>query len=169
MWHLEDAFDRKPQWTGVALAKLDEDSDDDNFVNSRRAIVKKNKQSKLLAISNGRDDDSDDSMPGLQSVSNSDEDDGDDDDDSDDDDDQYDDGDSSDSDSSGYDSEEEEEIRHQLRAAMDAAHESNWLDEDPNLPKELDPFQGQDHKGNPFLKLLGSLRGKFYIWARISS
>ena len=94
---------------------------------------------------------------------------GSDDDDSDDDDDQYDDGDSSDSDSSGYDSEEEEEIRHQLRAAMDAAHESNWLDGDPNLPKELDPFQGQDHKGNPFLKLLGSLRGKFYIWARISS
>ncbi|KJA27891.1 hypothetical protein HYPSUDRAFT_35071 [Hypholoma sublateritium FD-334 SS-4] len=163
LWHLEDAFDRKPQWTGVALTKLGEDSDDDSFVNSRRAIVKKNnKQSKLLAIGNGGDDESDDSMPGLQSVSNSDNDDGDDDEDSDSDDDLNDDGDSSDSDESGYNSDDEEEIRQQLRAAMDAAHESNWLDADPNLPKELDPFYGQDHKGNPFLKLLGSLRGRMF-------
>jgi hypothetical protein len=107
-----------------------------------------------LAITNGLTNNSDDSMPDLQSVSNSSDEsesisESDEDDDGDED---------EDSDDSGYDTEQEDEMRDWLREAMDTAHEADWLDT-TNAPAEIDPFQ-DDRKGNPFLRLLGSLRGK---------
>jgi hypothetical protein len=60
-------------------------------------------------------------------------------------------------DEGGYNTEEEDEMREFLREAMDTAHEADWLS-GSNLPKEIDPFRGRS-QGNPFLKLLGSLRG----------
>jgi hypothetical protein len=116
--------------------------------------VRNKKLKKPLAITSGGND-SDDSMPELQSVSNSsDEANTEDDSDSEDDHDEGED----DSDDSGYDTEEEDEMREMLREAMDTAHEADWL-HSTNAPPEIDPFLQEDRKGNPFLKLLGSLRG----------
>lgn len=111
--------------------------------------------SKPLAITSGAVEDSDDSMPELQSVSNSsDEIDSDLDEESD----EGDEG--SDSDESGYDTEEQDELREMLREAMDTAHEADWLHSaQVAQAAEIDPFEQNDSKGNPFLKLLGSLRG----------
>lgn len=110
------------------------------------------KKQKRLAITNGADYEGSDSMPELQSVSNSSDDDLENDSDSD-----FDDDDEGDSDGSDYDEEAEDEIREMLREAMDAAHEADWFES--NVSPELDPFAQEDRKGNPFLKLLGSLRG----------
>lgn len=158
LWHLEDAFDYAPQWTAVIPSKSEEDSDDDNY--GKRSVVKKknNKQAKFPAITDGSDGDSDDSMPGLQSVSDSENDD-DDDENSDSEFDPYDFGDSSEEESE-YDSEEEDEIRDKLRQAMDTAHDSNWLDAEPGVNRDIDPFMAEDK--NPFLTLLGSLRGRYF-------
>jgi hypothetical protein len=114
------------------------------------------KKDKRLAITNDADEGSG-SMPELQSVSNSSDDDLENDSDDDDDDDDDDEG---DSDGSDYDEEAEDEIREMLREAMDAAHEADWFES--NVSPELDPFAQEDRKGNPFLKLLGSLRGIFF-------
>lgn len=119
---------------------------------------------KVLQISNrpAHQDDSDGSMPGLQSVSNSsdDDDDSDEDSDSDDDLDFDDDDDDEESDESEYDEEQEDELRDMLREAMDAAHEADWF-HNTEVPVEIDPLEDV-RKGNPFLKLLGSLRGMHY-------
>ncbi|KAF9010573.1 hypothetical protein BDQ17DRAFT_1346459 [Cyathus striatus] len=66
-----------------------------------------------------------------------------------------------DSEDEGYDTEQEDEIRDLLREAMDTAHEADWF-ESSNAPAEIDPFLQEDRKGNPFLKLLGSLRGRMF-------
>ena len=113
------------------------------------------KKRKPLAITNGADYEGSDSMPELQSVSNSSDDDDLENDSSDDDDGEG----EGDSDASDYDEEAEDEIREMLREAMDAAHEADWFES--NVSPELDPFAQEDRKGNPFLKLLGSLRGIF--------
>jgi len=94
-------------------------------------------------------------MPGLQSVSDSSEDGS-----------NYDsDSDESDgystADESEYDEEAEDEIRDLLREAMDTLHEGDYdnytAESRPN--PAVDPFREDYTKGNPFLKLLGSLRG----------
>ena len=90
-------------------------------------------------------------MPGLQSVSNSSEDESDDDIDS-----ESDDG-GEDSDGSGYNTEEEDELRDLLREAMDIAHESAFFD--PTNSSPIPDAYAEERKSNPFLKLLGSLRG----------
>lgn len=95
-----------------------------------------------LAIDDDRGLYSDDSMPGLQSASDSM-------------DELYSDSRSDDSDESiEYDSEDGHLMTQLLRAAMDEALE---------MPEFFDPKQqlplDEDRKGNPFLKLLGSLRG----------
>jgi hypothetical protein len=101
---------------------------------------------------NGIAVDSDGSMPELQSVSNSSsEDESDDENESDDDDDDED-------DDSGYDTEQEDEMRDMLRAAMDAASETDFF-QSAKAPIAIDPFL-EERKNNPFLKMLGSLRGK---------
>ncbi|KAF8973070.1 hypothetical protein BDZ97DRAFT_1779193 [Flammula alnicola] len=158
LWQLEDAFNYEPQWSAFSMPKIDEDSDGERPAG--RALVKKNnKQAKLLAIANGGSDDSDGSMPGLQSVSNSDDEDEEDEDTESEE--EEEDG-ESDDDESGYNTEEEDEIRDMIREAMDAAHEADWFDSGHNVPKEIDPFAAEDRKGNPFLKLLGSLRGRMF-------
>ena len=152
LWQLEGAFDYAPQWSAIAPKSYDgfDDSDSD-IPNGRSAIVKKKK--KPLAITSGGTD-SDDSMPGLQSVSNT----SDDDEDDDDDEEEEEEEDSS-GDESGYNTEEEDEIRELWREAMDVAHEADYFDASAVQP-EIDPFSQEDRKGNPFLKMLGSLRGR---------
>jgi hypothetical protein len=125
---------------------------------------------KMLAITDGRgDDESDGSMPELQSVSDSSdesEDDmidsdqnfGDEDDDSD----EY-------GTESDYDSDEEEQYRNMLREAMDTAMA---IPEFFDAKTEVPEFEAiaEERKGNPFLKLLGSLRGRmFSSSAKLSS
>ena len=95
-------------------------------------------------------------MPGLQSVSNSSEEDSDDDIGS-----GSDDG-GEDSDGSGYNTEEEDELRDLLREAMDIAHESAFFDPTNSSP-DPDAY-AEERKSNPFLKLLGSLRGTFFCF-----
>lgn len=93
---------------------------------------------------------SDDSMPPLQDVSESDES-GDEDfsatdateDESD--------------DESEYDTDEEDDVRDMIREAMETAIEADWFSGTDSAQAEA--FEQEDKKGNPFLKLLGSLRG----------
>lgn len=94
-------------------------------------------------------------MPGLQSVSNSDDDDDDDDSESDyeSDEGEY------ESEDAGYDTDDEDEIRELWKEAMQAARDADYLDAGEH-PPEVNPFTEDDRKGNPFLKLLGSLRGE---------
>ncbi|CAA7261735.1 unnamed protein product [Cyclocybe aegerita] len=154
LWGLSDAFNYAPQWSSYFFPGLAEESDNEDM--PRLSSNNKSKKKKPLAITDGNE--SHNSMPGLQSVSNT----------SDSDDfDEYTDEDDSDeeeeeSGSEGYDTEQEDEIRDLLREAMDAAHEADWLDTSNGPPPELDPFQQEDRKGNPFLKLLGSLRGRMF-------
>lgn len=145
LWRLEDILNLKPQWSAHAV--IPGDSDSDGF----RPRAAKGGKKKPLAITAGNDS-SDDSMPGLQSVSNTS------DDDDDDDSDEYSDYESS---SDGYNTEEEDEIRELYREAMDVAHEADWFDTS-NAPAGVDPFLQEDREGNPFLKILGSLRGLSY-------
>lgn len=157
LWELTDALDLSPQWHSYYIPDLKQslDYDSDNSLGPALFSQGKKKGSKFLAITNGPGNDSDDSMPELQSVSNSsDEVDSDDDDSEDDNKDE-------DSDDSGYDTEQEDEIRDMLREAMDTAHEADWL-HSANVASEIDPFSQEDRKGNPFLRLLGSLRGKSF-------
>lgn len=151
LWQVQDALARTPQWHSVYLPNraLAYDSDED----SPAFKAGKKPRKKVLAITNGEK--SDDSMPELQSVSNSSDDDDSDDEESDADDDE-------DDDDSVYDEEQEDEIRDLLREAMDTAHEGDLFDRSQGND-DIDPFlrDGEDTgKGNAFLKLLGSLRGK---------
>lgn len=116
----------------------------------------KKKPKKLLTITDGRaDDDDDGSMPELQTVSDSS---GENDEDifaSENDEEEE----SDDDDESDYDSEEEEVYRTMLREAMDTAMAvPEFFDPKSTVP-EFDAL-AEERKGNPFLKLLGSLRGK---------
>jgi hypothetical protein len=144
---------RTPQWHSIYVPGrlLGNGSDDDDDGPPGFKGGKKPKK-KVLAITNG--DDSNGSMPELQSVSNSS-----DDDDSDDSDSEAEDDD--DDDDSDYDEEQEDEIRDLLREAMDTAHEGDLFDKAKGND-DIDPYlrDGEDTgKGNAFLKLLGSLRG----------
>ncbi|KAG5647031.1 hypothetical protein DXG03_001401 [Asterophora parasitica] len=159
LWGLTDALNPAPQWHAFYVPNLAGDSDDSDSRPYPTGLKSKKKNAKRLAITNGPANDSDDSMPELQSVSNS----------SDDFDSEDDDSSSSeeedgenDSDESGYDTEEEDELREMLREAMDTAHEEDWL-HSVRAEGGLDSFDEQDYrKGNPFLKLLGSLRGRMF-------
>uniref|UniRef100_A0A8H8CPI7 Uncharacterized protein n=1 Tax=Psilocybe cubensis TaxID=181762 RepID=A0A8H8CPI7_PSICU len=147
LWGLEEVINVKPQWS--AFAVVPGGSDLDGYSPSSVRGAKK----KPLAITAG-DESSDDSMPGLQSVSNTSDDDDDDDDDSEYSEDEY--------NSDGYNTDEEDELRELYKEAMNAAHEADWFDTS-NTPAGIDPFlQEDDRKGNPFLKILGSLRGRMF-------
>ena len=143
------------------------DDDDDEQPSMPRLKVTRQKRpggnkkpKKLLAITDGRadDDDSDGSMPELQSVSDSS---GEDDDDifvSENDEEEE----SDDDDETDYDSEDEELYRTMLREAMDTAMAiPEFFDPKTTVP-EFDAL-AEERKGNPFLKLLGSLRGEMTI------
>ncbi|KAF7305999.1 hypothetical protein HMN09_00754400 [Mycena chlorophos] len=137
LWRLHDALNRTPQWHSIYIPGLKNEKDG------------KPEKKKLLAITEAGED-SDDSMPELQSVSNSS--DGEDTVSEDESEDEEDDGDET---SSEYDEEHEDDIRDQIREAMDAAHEGDLFEHS----KEDEEEAG---KGNAFLKLLGSLRGRVF-------
>jgi hypothetical protein len=148
LWGLEGALDRTPQWNAFYMPTAGvDDSDIQGRIGGRK---------KPLAITQhggGFDEDSD-SMPGLQSVSNS----SDDDEDSD-----YDDSDEEEddeSDASGYDTDHEDQLRDLFREAMEMHQEWAFHDRE-GIHMEQDSSNKREDK-NPFLKLLGSLRGRMF-------
>lgn len=165
LWQLDDAYRRTPQWSAQYISDLATfavESEEDDAVRSLvknkypRKNVAKKPQKKVLAITDGRDDDVDnDSMPELQSVSDSstetdeytDSDD-------------YEEVDDEDYESE-YESEEEDIYRIMLREAMDAALAiPEFFDPKANVPDF--EAMADEHKENPFLKLLSSLRGRMF-------
>jgi len=167
LWQLDEALRRTPQWSAFYVPHLaghDSDTDDEDSLGlvkskgRKKGGPHKRPPKKMLAITDGHaDEDSDGSMPELQSVSDSNDSDddmldsdqnfGDEDDDSD----EYD-------TESEYDSDEEEQYRNMLREAMDTAMA---IPEFFDAKTEVPEFEAMadERKGNPFLKLLGSLRG----------
>jgi len=140
---------------------LRKDFDDEEGPPVVTPVSSRRKGLRRLAITSG--DGSADSMPGLQTVSNTEDDDDDDDDDDEDEDDDYGDEDRDvDDPDSFYDAENEDEIREMVDEAKFVAREGDFYDAGNNIPSEIDPFLQEDRKGNPFLKLLGSLRGSSF-------
>ncbi|KIK92133.1 hypothetical protein PAXRUDRAFT_830231 [Paxillus rubicundulus Ve08.2h10] len=173
LWQLDEALRRTPQWSSFYMPNLRTyayDSDDQGMSN---ALVKstgpkrnetKKRQKKLLAITDGRADDDDDSngsMPGLQSVSDSSDESDEDMFGPDNDAEFYEDDDSGYDDESDYDSEDEELYRSMLREAMDTAMAIPEFFDPKTAVPEFDALT-EEGKGNPFLKLLGSLRGRMF-------
>jgi hypothetical protein len=168
LWQLDGALDRAPQWHSVYIPSLAENSDEDSDGPPSLLPVRgkggakggKKNGKKMLAITSGAADDSNDSMPELQSVSDSsDSSEGDDSDESDDD--ASDDG--EDDSDDGYDTDEEDELREMMKEAMNAAMENPDFFDPKADPKDFQAFRdlAEERKGNPFLKLLGSLRGAY--------
>jgi hypothetical protein len=156
LWQLDDVVNYTPQWHAYYIPISGGDSDTD----SPPALVQRSKskgksERKRLAITSGELSDPYDSMPDLQSVSNSSEDENDSDEDSGSDEDEESD------EESEYDEEQEDELRDLRREAMDFVSEiPGFFDPKSEIGKEFDTFQ-EERKGNPFLKILGSLRGAF--------
>lgn len=166
LWRLDEALHRTPQWSSFYTPNLriyDSDSDDEppSMLRLKGSGQKRpggnKKPRKLLAIMNGDDDDSYGSLPELLDVSNS---------SGGDDEDIYvsenDEEEESDDDETDYDSEDEEHYRTMLRDAMDAAMAIPEFF-DPKTPVPEFDALAEERKGNPFLKLLGSLRGEMTI------
>ncbi|GBE81159.1 hypothetical protein SCP_0308850 [Sparassis crispa] len=162
LWQLKDIRHRAPQWHAVRFSgnskSYDSDSDGGR-PKSKGSRGMGSKGRRLPAIMNGPADDSDADMPDLQSVSDSSseyqsE--------SDDDEDEYDeDEDESGGSEDGYDTDEEDALRDMLREAMDtAAATPDFFD--PKSPAPEFEALAEERKGNPFLKLLGSLRGRMF-------
>lgn len=163
LWNLTDNFNSTPQWTSIFLPGMARaGSNKGSGLDSARS--KKKEQKKLLRVTNGDDLLTDPDMPALQSVSDDNAQDDDDGDESLDDEDEDADDDDDGDDEGGYNTEEEDEIRELVREAMDIVHETDWQS-GSDLPKVVDPFEG-DRKGNPFLKLLGSLRGNMMVYCQ---
>ncbi|TFK23947.1 hypothetical protein FA15DRAFT_620109 [Coprinopsis marcescibilis] len=155
LWQLNGALEITPQWSAYYVQKLPElsDEEDEDGLPALKPVKKKKKP---LAIMGADGNDSTTSMPDLQSVSNSSDDQDYSEESSDDEDDsEY------ESDESGYNTEEEDEIRDLLREAMDAGHEVDWFDSNAPTPA-IDPLRSDERKGNPFLQVLGSLRGRLF-------
>lgn len=160
LWQLDGALERAPQWHSINIPheRYDEDSDSPpglKAVSKRGA--KPSKKKKILALTNGDSDDSNGSMPELQSVSDSSESEQESDADSD----SGTDSGVEDSDD-GYDTDEEDELRELIREGMDAAmeHGPDFFAPGTNRDDFKDFYAlAEERKGNPFLKLLGSLRG----------
>ncbi|KAG8213928.1 hypothetical protein J3R82DRAFT_10674 [Butyriboletus roseoflavus] len=157
LWRLDEALRRTPQWSAFYMPSLrtyDSDSDGEQpsmprlKSSGQKRVGGKNEQKKLLGITDGRGDDDNGSMPELQSDSSDfsgiDEEES-----------EYD-------DESEYDSEEEERYRTMLREAMDTAMAiPEFFDPRSTVP-DFDAL-AEERKANPFLKLLGSLRGEMAV------
>ncbi|KAL1736146.1 hypothetical protein EV714DRAFT_242551 [Schizophyllum commune] len=147
LWGLEDALNAPPQWHAYYVDPSVIPEEEDDVLNLGH------KMKKTLQLTAGGEE-SDDSMPELQSVSNSSDEESDD---------ESTDSEADESDwesDDGYDTDQEDYLREMLREAMDAANEA---EADLGVPG-VDPLaQDEDYrKGNPFLKLLGSLRGRMF-------
>ncbi|KAG6860761.1 hypothetical protein C0995_007793 [Termitomyces sp. Mi166 len=147
LWDLTAEFNVTPQWHAFYMPNLVDSDSEYGSKPSPAGLKGKKNPPKRLAITSGPADDSDDSMPELQSVSNSsDEIDSDSSEESDEEDDE-----GSDSDETGYDTEEEDELREMLREAMDTAHEADWLHSaQVGQAAEIDPFEQNDRKALGF-------------------
>ncbi|KAF8623087.1 hypothetical protein AX15_006499 [Amanita polypyramis BW_CC] len=154
LWGLSGAG-TVPQWHPFYIL-YEPDSDDDEVMENRKALVLTKKR--LASVEEDSDDSTPSSMPSLQTVSGSSE--------------ASEDGDSDDSvnsssdeyadDGSGYDTGEEEELYDMSRAAMDIAHEADFCDT-ADLNIDFNPLsQRDDYLDNPFIKLLGSLKGRLF-------
>jgi hypothetical protein len=140
------------------------DSDSDGEPAGKGAVAKRNKnkskKDRLAITEAGEDETTDDSMPDLMDVSDSSEMEEDFDDDEEEESEEDDDGeDDEDDDEYDYDSEDEENLRHLLHNAMDAANTVPGIYDARNDAVDLEALP-EDTKNNPFLKLLGSLRGQ---------
>lgn len=167
LWGLSDLKHRVPAWhvsnnPKAAATNKNEDNDGPPALvpysgNGKQAGGKGGK--KPLAITSGYDSDAG-SMPSLQTVSDSSDEDMDyvSDDDDDDDDDEY----ETDEDDSDYDEEFEDHIRDMVREAMDIAQADPDFN-DPRRQAAVFEDMSSEKKDNPFLKLLGSLRGTMAI------
>ncbi|OBZ71054.1 GTPase-activating protein gyp1 [Grifola frondosa] len=162
LWQLSDIRQLGPQWHARYIEGSSLNADDQSAL---VPVKGKNKGStsgrpagKLLAIRNG--DESDDSMPSLRSVS--DYSDGEDDESSyfDSEEDKDDDSDEDEAESE-YDTDEEDTMRDLLREAMDAAMASPDFFDPSSAAPDFDAL-AEERRGNPFLKLLGSLRGRMF-------
>ena len=150
LWNVADIRRIKPSWHGPAKSRPGDD--DDTII--RPAARAKSGKNRPMEITNGDDSDNG-SMPSLQTVSDSSEEDeyADDDD--------LDGDDESDGDSDeDYDTDEEDELRDLMREAMDTAVASSDFYNIKGPAPDFDAL-AEERKGNPFLKLLGSLRGAF--------
>ncbi|EPQ57181.1 hypothetical protein GLOTRDRAFT_39174 [Gloeophyllum trabeum ATCC 11539] len=155
LWDLTEDKQRTPQWHSFYMPSLREE--DEISGGPSGSGVKGGKTSKKapLAITAGPGDESDTSMPSLQSVSDSSEEESEDEYeyDTEDDEDDY----ETDDEDEEYDTEEEEQARDLLREAMDyALQDPDYLN--PKSPHaEADLNVDDEVKGNPFIKLLGRL------------
>ncbi|THH29850.1 hypothetical protein EUX98_g4322 [Antrodiella citrinella] len=151
LWRLRDLQQRVPQWHAIRANQADDEDDEDDVP---PGLAPKKKASKApKAITNG--DESDDSMPSLQTVSDSDDEEDDLANDS-----NGDNNDESDSDSEeDYDTDDEDQLRDMFREAMDTAIATELFDNADSA--EFDSIT-EDRKGNPFIKLLGALRGRMF-------
>ncbi|EMD37569.1 hypothetical protein CERSUDRAFT_114203 [Gelatoporia subvermispora B] len=154
LWQVADLRNLAPQWHSYSLTRYgDGDLDSDSEATPRRRPPKARKP---LALTNGHDhDDGFSSLPDLQEVSNSSDECSDDEDKSDEGDEEF-----SEHEASEYDTDEEDLMRDWAREAMDAVAAVGDLDDD-DAQAEFDALT-EERKGNPFLKLLGSLRGRMF-------
>ncbi|KAM6502070.1 hypothetical protein JOM56_002047 [Amanita muscaria] len=153
LWGLAKSFNAVPQWHAFYTPFPRGGADSDNDVpetKKKSLVVTRNRK---VAVESDSDDSTPSSLPSLRTVSGSSEESDDVSEDS---------SDENTDDESGYDTDEEEELREFLRAAMDVAHEADFYDS-ANLNPDLDPLTSKDARDeNPFLKLLGSLRGRLF-------
>jgi hypothetical protein len=143
LWNLQAAMTKPtPQWKAVYVPKDLLDDED---------VMKDAVHRGPLAIkATAEEDESDDDMPPLQDVSDTDSDFNDSDD--------YEDSSDDDSEESDYDEEHEDELRELRKEAIDIAED--WFGRGQDEPEPLDSDTAERQKGNPFLKLLSSLRGR---------
>lgn len=163
LWHLEEVHQRTPQWHASKAdgktAKADTD-DPPGLVpyKGKKTSGSQRGPGGKLAITNDDGDDSDGSMPSLQTVSDSSEAETDYDGseyETDDEDVEYD-------EDEEYDEEDEDILRELAREAMDAASTvPDFYDPKATAP-EIDEL-AEERKSNPFIKLLGALRGKYCL------
>ncbi|KAJ8696378.1 hypothetical protein PTI98_006252 [Pleurotus ostreatus] len=162
LWQLDDALIPNPQWHAIYIPSSALPDDDDGDDDDMPALSKRSKK-KPLRLTNGEDDGSGyESMPLLLSVS--------------DDETSSDDGSSpsfsdapysdyDESDEGEYDTDAEDELREQLKEAMNQAHQYDFyesLREDERPPVVEDAEEKERKEKNSFLKLLGSLRGRMF-------
>ncbi|KAH8107794.1 hypothetical protein BXZ70DRAFT_997460 [Cristinia sonorae] len=155
LWRIDDLHERIPQWHAFNINVTKDELGYDSDGPPSMVPLKKKGGKKPMAITNGEaGNDSDGSMPSLQTVSDTS------DAESDFDDSEYDTDDEVDDSEEEYDEEDEDQLRDMLREAMDTAHAAEFFGHNAD-PAEFENMAA-DRKGNPFIKLLGSLRGRMF-------
>ncbi|KAI0074642.1 hypothetical protein K474DRAFT_1665173 [Panus rudis PR-1116 ss-1] len=154
LWRLEEVRQRTPAWHAAKGGNGADDSDDEPAGPTKKR--KPGKSPLAIAYNNNDGAESDDSMPSLQTVSDSSDADSEDDDD-----DVFDMDDESDESDSEYDTDDEDQLRDMYREAMDAAAATAGFYDPRADAKDFEQL-AEERKGNPFIKLLGALRGRMF-------